>query len=57
MAHEKQYQINKSIQEKNQSMLTQMEEIKELKKSIAADRDFIKQEKDILEEKLKYVRE
>ena len=48
---ERQQQRDKAIREKAESINRQLEEIKEINKSLAADRDIVNQDKELLQEK------
>ena len=48
---ERQQQRDKAIREKAESINRQLEEIKEINKNLAADRDIVNQDKELLQEK------
>lgn len=49
---ERQQQRDKILREKSDSAIRQMDDLKEIQKNMAVDRDIIKQEKEILQERV-----
>ena len=50
---ERQVQKDKIIKEKSESAIRQLEDMKQTQKNLVADRDIVKQEKQILDERIK----